>query len=523
MSDPSSAVSRTNAGGSGALSPGSGSVTVRVDVLRLPASLEAAMTRPVAVSGTVTQQNADGTAHIRTPHGEVLIRSQAQLVPDRQVTLLLPATAGAASPSPVRTPLPAQILVPPNALAATPPPGSTVGTGAPPATAPPAATPPPAAAPLPPVSGPAPPGAAPSAPLPAPPASGMTPAVAAQLLAQSGAPPPPHIPAGTPPPSPTLPFPTLSFPAQTAPGQTAPTLPATGGARPGPAAPPAPGVAGGGGGGQASPLPTGNAPASPPGPAPATTADTAAGAAGRPAFPAQMLSQTIASLDGVRPGQAGQPFPALRELLSVLGQAAPEAARQAVSLTLPQANQALAGTALFFLAAVRGGDIRSWLGQQAGRALEAAGRGEILGRVAAEIGAGVRTVVDGAGGDWRVHPIPLFHHGQVEEIRLFVRQRCEEDEAAEDRWQAGQRFVFDLTLSRLGPIQIDGLIRQKRLALMVRSQDTLALGLRRDMQVLFADALEAVGFTGTLTFQSGRDGWIRLAAGKGLGGEALQA
>lgn len=236
-----------------------------------------------------------------------------------------------------------------------------------------------------------------------------------------------------------------------------------------------------------------------------------------------MLSPLVESLATLRPPAPGQTYPALREMLTVLAQSAPAAARQAVAASLPQANQALAATMLFFLAAVRGGDVRGWLGNSATRALEAAGRGELLGRVAAEVGAGNRTVVEGAGGDWRVHPIPLFHHGAVEEIRLFVRQRQDEEQEGDDRWQAGHRFLIDLTLSRLGPLQIDGLVRQKRLALVLRSQGDLPLGMRRDMQVLFADALEAVGYTGALTFQSGREGWVRLAAGRGLGGGPVQA
>ncbi|MDA0998626.1 MAG: hypothetical protein O2944_10520, partial [Proteobacteria bacterium] len=55
-------------------------------------------------------------------------------------------------------------------------------------------------------------------------------------------------------------------------------------------------------------------------------------------------------------------WPALEAALETLEEMAPAAARHVINSAMPKADQQLAANLLFFLAALRGGDVRDWLG-----------------------------------------------------------------------------------------------------------------------------------------------------------------
>ena len=50
---------------------------------------------------------------------------------------------------------------------------------------------------------------------------------------------------------------------------------------------------------------------------------------------------------------------------------------------MPSATPQLASAMLFFLAALRGGEVRNWLGRDGANLLERMGRGDLLNRLAA--------------------------------------------------------------------------------------------------------------------------------------------
>ena len=246
--------------------------------------------------------------------------------------------------------------------------------------------------------------------------------------------------------------------------------------------------------------------------------------AGTPSGPAPKMaglgatasSQTMPAAQGpisVAPPLAGDAFPGLRESLTVLTSAAPGVARQTLS-TLPQPNAALSATLLLFLAAVRGGDIRGWMGDRTQRALEAAGRGELVGRVAAELGA-ARQAGEPPAGDWRPTMIPLYNDGELSAIRLSVPQRNGGEGQEEDGDGDGdQRFVIDLDLSRLGPTQLEGRLNAGRLSLTMRTRAPLEIGMRQEISGILATACESIGLAGAMTFQSGTDHWVDVAASR---------
>ena len=207
--------------------------------------------------------------------------------------------------------------------------------------------------------------------------------------------------------------------------------------------------------------------------------------------------------------------PALREAISVLSAVDPTLATQFVRSVLPQANSQLAATLLFFLAATRSGDIRGWMGGRVASTLEDAGRGDLLTKLSAELAAPGRTMPDPPTGEWRSQTIPLYQDGDIGGMAVHVRRSGDEGGEAGDGAAAGHRFLIDMDLSRMGPLQLDGLVHETRFDPTIRSPAAFPEPMRQDMRTLFRDASNAVGLHGGLIFQAGGHDWATVATARG--------
>ena len=193
-------------------------------------------------------------------------------------------------------------------------------------------------------------------------------------------------------------------------------------------------------------------------------------------------------------------WPALKEALQVLQESQPGIAQQLINMVIPRLDIQLAANILFFLAGLRGGDIRSWLGEDAMRALEDS-RPDVARQLRTEFGQLARVTEDSSSNDWRHMLIPLNTGDAIEPIHMFMRQRKKKDG---DDGDTETRFVIDVGLSQLGRIQLDGLIgeRNKRLDLIVRSHNPLPGSMQNDIRTIYISAGEITGMTGGLSFQA---------------------
>jgi hypothetical protein len=187
-----------------------------------------------------------------------------------------------------------------------------------------------------------------------------------------------------------------------------------------------------------------------------------------------------ATTQGPLPALARE-WPALKEALEVLGAADPAAARRLAGNLIPAPTARFPATVLFFLAAVRLGDVSGWLGREASQILERSGRTRLL-----------RQLID----DFA---------RELHQVWLLTRQhRHDEDgEDGEDgEVEGGVRFVVELELSRLGPFQLDGLVRRSRFDLIVRTTAPLAAKVRSDILGIFDDGVAASGLEGAVIFRA---------------------
>jgi hypothetical protein len=176
---------------------------------------------------------------------------------------------------------------------------------------------------------------------------------------------------------------------------------------------------------------------------------------------------------------------------------------------------------LFFLSALKGGDVKAWLGENTTRILDRERPG-LVGRLSGDFQIMSKMADEPQSGDWRLALVPLYNGSEIEQLRMYYRGgggQGEEDHEADDT-----RFVLDLDLSNIGHLQIDGLMKTstKKLDLIIRSEEPLPTAWRTDIIDIFTTGQEITGIGGGLAFQAAPGNFIEfptptdLAAHPGL-------
>ena len=191
----------------------------------------------------------------------------------------------------------------------------------------------------------------------------------------------------------------------------------------------------------------------------------------------------------------GADWPALDEALQTLDRTAPALAAALRADLTPASAPRLTATLLFFMGVLRGS--AAWPGDQLAASLGAAGRGDLRARLAKDLDDLRTQARESLRGDWRIFTLPLLDEGAVRPIRLYLRNR---DEGAGAQNEQGTRFVLDLDTSRLGPLQLDGLLRRGRFDLVLRSRVPITAEMKSEIGAVFRRALEGSGFNGDVAF-----------------------
>ncbi|MBB3266119.1 hypothetical protein FHW79_003752 [Azospirillum sp. OGB3] len=217
-------------------------------------------------------------------------------------------------------------------------------------------------------------------------------------------------------------------------------------------------------------------------------------------------------------------WPAMRQLLATLAGVDRSAAQALIGTVMPQPNRKLGAAMSFFLSAIRGGDARGWLGEDAAAALEKSGQGSLLSQLEREFRSLQQQAGDPLPGDWRPYTLPMMDANGLLPIKLHIHPINSEEDGKTGRkgGDKGSRFLLDLDLSRLGPMQLDGLVQPNRFDLILRSHTPLSPEIRLDLIQIFADSIRAVGYIGGLSFQSGAKCWVKLTR-TGAGGSSYTA
>ena len=206
-----------------------------------------------------------------------------------------------------------------------------------------------------------------------------------------------------------------------------------------------------------------------------------------------------------------------------LEQTAPELARS-FAAALPQPGPKFASTLLFFIAAVKGGDMRPWLGNRVSAALESA-LPDRAARLKGDMAQMQQLFMQSPLDQWSGMMLPVNYGNQLDYARFYLRDEQDEGDKQQGKAQE-QRFIVEVSLSHLGELQFDGFVRQtqpkKQFDLIVRSSRPLEAGVSNDIRQLFETALAATGYQGYLGFQQGAQHFVRPLAASNDPGDRAQ-
>jgi hypothetical protein len=205
-----------------------------------------------------------------------------------------------------------------------------------------------------------------------------------------------------------------------------------------------------------------------------------------------------------------QGWPTLADLVALLQGTSLDAARAAVDADtahqalamLPHAGIRLGAGLMGAMAALRSGDLAKLLGPLlAGKGI-GGDKEELVKRLKGEFAQLSALAQDRPEVDWRALFLPVLDdQGRVTQVNLFYR-RSKKNEADPNERGSGTRFVVEADFSRLGPFQLDGLMRPQRFDLMVRSRQRLTDRMRREIEAIYEEARGLTGFAGSIAFQT---------------------
>lgn len=205
-------------------------------------------------------------------------------------------------------------------------------------------------------------------------------------------------------------------------------------------------------------------------------------------------------------------WPVIDEVMAAVAQADPTA-QGIASARMPAPNQRFPNTFLFFLTAMGMRRPTAWFGDRANKAVETLRGLGLLKRFQAEFARLGRVTRDAPGTEWRPFIVPMQHDGGTHAMVVLTRPHAEErqhrekgggnDESDEsgDEAKGKERFLVEFNLSRLGRVQLDGLMQPDRLDLVVRAGNALSASMQDDLRVLYNRAIEGEGLSGFLGFE----------------------
>lgn len=211
-------------------------------------------------------------------------------------------------------------------------------------------------------------------------------------------------------------------------------------------------------------------------------------------------------------------WPALGEAAQALSEADASVIQNLINNVIPKPDSHLAANILFFMMALRSGNLSGWLGEEADKILTRV-KPSLAARMKEDFNALARMAGEpAAAGGWRIALVPFFNGTEFEQIRMMTRRHGKEGGEEEDRQSI--RFVIDVVLSCFGRLQLDGLLRDKgkHMELLVRTGSHLPSQIQNGIRDIFRETSELTGVKGGVGFQASPPNFVEAAVKEIAGG-----
>lgn len=206
-------------------------------------------------------------------------------------------------------------------------------------------------------------------------------------------------------------------------------------------------------------------------------------------------------------------WPELSGLNEELERNDPALLQNTLARVLPTPGKQLTHMMLFFLSAVKNGDLKQWIGSRNTDILESR-YAETIRKLGGDFATLQQVFTDPSPQGWISTGIPIYYDHQLEHARLHIRQDTENP--TNKKQPGGQRFIIDIELSRLGEMQIDGLVQKEagkhQFDMIIRTSKSLPPEVENDIRTIYNNASETTGFKGMLIFQPSREHFVTIQA-----------
>lgn len=173
---------------------------------------------------------------------------------------------------------------------------------------------------------------------------------------------------------------------------------------------------------------------------------------------------------------------------------------------VPRPGAQLSAEMLFIMAALKGGGLTKWLGEDNMRlvdTIQSRSRSGLLAKLGSEF-AELKTIpADIRDGQWHSMLIPLAAEGSVQPLRFYIKGESHKSASGTSHMD---HFMVDLELTRLGAMQLDGLVqthqRNIQFDLVVRTERDWEDKITAPIRDIFVRGQEITGFHGSISFKS---------------------
>lgn len=223
---------------------------------------------------------------------------------------------------------------------------------------------------------------------------------------------------------------------------------------------------------------------------------------------------------GISKGEAT--WDSLQSIITLLGHTNPAQAHSLSQIIpSPATPKDINPLSLFFLSMLRSGDIENWMGTNALSALHQNANGlELLRVLGAEGNMLKQAETVPIPQDWRMIILPFAFQHHIQKTPVYYKKLPDEgaEDAERDRKARRLRFLFDLNLTRMGGVQIDGFMQPdsstQRLDIILRTKNPLSVPMQGQMKKIYAGAMDKSHIVGDLSFQFRPEQWVTLDMGE---------
>lgn len=235
-------------------------------------------------------------------------------------------------------------------------------------------------------------------------------------------------------------------------------------------------------------------------------------------LPQQILPEVIETFMPLNPS-LGESWPVLDEIWDqAMAQQSthPEVLANLRQIIPSSTTQQMPPAMLFFMSVLKNGFSAEWIPEKHLAILEGVDKESLINMLNRDLNAIRARLEDPLPVDaWRPLPIPMQLGDQLMRLQWFYRhpENDYQESGTPDEQGAKKRktrFLLNVPKTGLGDIQIDGLVQERKLDLILRTEDAIMSHMEKAIRGRYTAVLETTGMVGGIDFQSGRHHYVHV-------------